>query len=162
MNMDTISRYLQLLRKSHNYTQEDLAKRLDISRQAVSKWETGTAIPDLEILLKISKLYDITINDILEPNIQPPKITDFEQISIIPEKELREILKQFNTNSLVTALMGASPEINSLCERLFPDIDFEVTRNSIGRVRIENVEDMQNQIVSMINLLALFENHASV
>ncbi|MCI8826592.1 MAG: helix-turn-helix domain-containing protein [Lachnospiraceae bacterium] len=162
MNMDTISRYLQLLRKSHNYTQEDLAKRLDISRQAVSKWETGTAIPDLEILLKISKLYDITINDILEPNIQPPKITDFEQISIIPEKELREILKQFDTNSLVTALMGASPEINSLCERLFPDIDFEVTRNSIGRVRIENVEDMQNQIVSMINLLALFENHASV
>ncbi|MFG6377722.1 MAG: helix-turn-helix domain-containing protein [Lachnospiraceae bacterium] len=162
MNMDTISRYLQLLRKSHNYTQEDLAKRLDISRQAVSKWETGTAIPDLEILLKISKLYDITINDILEPNIQPQRITDFEQISIIPEKELREILKQFDTNSLVTALMGASPEINRLCERLLPDTDFEVTRNSIGRVRIENVEDMQNQIVSMINLLALFENHASV
>ena len=77
-------------------------------------------------------------------------------------RSLREILKQFDTNSLVTALMGASPEINSLCERLFPDIDFEVTRNSIGRVRIENVEDMQNQIVSMINLLALFENHASV
>lgn len=162
MNMDTISRYLQLLRKSHNYTQEDLAKRLDISRQAVSKWETGTAIPDLEILLKISKLYDITINDILEPNIQPQRITDFEQISIIPEKELREILKQFDTNSLVTALMGASPEINRLCERLLPDTDFEVTRNSIGRVRIENVEDMQNQIVSMINLLALFENHARV
>ena len=162
MNINTISRYLQLLRKSHNYTQEDLAKRLDISRQAVSKWETGTAIPDLEILLKISKLYDITINDILEPNIQPQRITDFEQISIIPEKELREILKQFDTNSLVTALMGASPEINRLCERLLPDTDFEVTRNSIGRVRIENVEDMQNQIVSMINLLALFENHASV
>lgn len=155
MNMDTISRYLQLLRKSHNYTQEDLAKRLDISRQAVSKWETGTAIPDLEILLKISKLYDITINDILEPNIQPPKITDFEQISIIPEKKLQEILKQFDTNSLVTALMGASPEINSLCERLFPDIDFEVTRKNIGRIRIETVEDLQNQIIAMINLQAI-------
>lgn len=152
MNINAISKYLQLLRKSHNYTQEDLAKRLDISRQAVSKWETGTAIPDLEVLLKISKLYDITINDILEPNIQPQRITDFEQISTIPKKELREILKQFDTNSLVTALMGASPEINSLCERLFPDIDFEITRNSIGRVRIENVEDMQNQIISMINL----------
>lgn len=152
MNINAISKYLQLLRKSHNYTQEDLAKRLDISRQAVSKWETGTAIPDLEVLLKISKLYDITINDILEPNIQPQRITDFEQISTIPKKELREILKQFDTNSLVTALMGASPEINSLCERLFSDIDFEITRNSIGRVRIENVEDMQNQIISMINL----------
>ncbi len=128
MNINVIARYLQFLRKSHDYTQEDLAKKLDISRQAVSKWETGTTIPDLEVLLKISKLYNVTINDILEPNIQPQRITDFEQISTIPEKELREILKQFDTNSLVIALMGASPEINSLCERLFPDIDFEMTR----------------------------------
>lgn len=155
MNINVIARYLQFLRKSHDYTQEDLAKKLDISRQAVSKWETGTTIPDLEVLLKISKLYSITINDILEPNVQPQRITDFEQISTIPEKELSEILKQFDINSLVIALMGASPEINSLCERLFPDIDFEMTRSSIGRVRIETVEEMQNQIISMVNLQAI-------
>lgn len=40
------------------------------------------------------------------------------------------MLKQFDVNSLVIALMGASPEINRLCERLFPDIDFEMTRNN--------------------------------
>ena len=62
MNTQIISRYLQLLRKNHNYTQEELAKKLDISRQAISKWETGTTLPDLEILLKISKLYGLTIN----------------------------------------------------------------------------------------------------
>ncbi len=152
MNVNIISRYLQFLRKSHNYTQEDLAKKLDISRQAVSKWETGITIPDLEVLLKISKLYNVTINDILEPNIQPQRITDFEQISTIPEKDLEEIVKQFDINSLVIALMGASPETNCLCERLLPDVDFEMTRNSIGRVRIENVEEMQNQMIAMINL----------
>ena len=63
MNTNIISKYLQLLRKKHNYTQDELAKRLDISRQAVSKWETGSAIPDLEVLLKISKLYGITIGN---------------------------------------------------------------------------------------------------
>ncbi len=152
MNMNIISGYLQFLRKSHNYTQKDLAQKLNISRQAVSKWETGTALPDLDALLKISKLYNITINDILEPNIQPRRITDFEQISTIPEKELQEILKQFDANSLVTALMGASPEINSLCEKLFSDINFEMVRNSIGRVRIETVEDMQRQIIAAVNL----------
>ena len=152
MNMSIVSKYLQFLRKSHNYTQDDLAQKLDISRQAVSKWETGAAIPDLEVLLKISKLYGITINDILEPQIQPQRITDFEQISTISEKELKEVLNQFDADSLVLALMGASPEINRFCERLFPDIDFEKTRNNIGRVRIEAVEDMQNQIISMINL----------
>lgn len=155
MNTNIISRYLQFLRKSHNYTQNDLAKRLDISRQAISKWETGTAIPDLEVLLKISKLYDVTINDILEPKIHSPRITDFEQISTIHEKELKEVLKQFDINSIVTALMGASPETNNLCERMFPDIDFKMIRNNIGRVRIESVEDMQNQIISMINLQAI-------
>ncbi|MCX4354190.1 MAG: helix-turn-helix transcriptional regulator, partial [Lachnospiraceae bacterium] len=102
MNMNIISKYLQFLRKSNNYTQDDLAKELGISRQAVSKWETGMTIPDLEVLLKISKLYDITINDILEPKIQPQKVTDFEQISTISEKELKEVLGQFDTNSLVT------------------------------------------------------------
>ena len=155
MNMNIISKYLQLLRKSNNYTQDDLAEKLGISRQAVSKWETGMTIPDLEVLLKISKLYDITINDILEPKIQPQRITDFEQISTISEKELKEVLEQFDTNSLVTALMGASPETNSFCERLFPDIDFEMTRKNIGRIRIETVEDMQNQIVAMINMQAV-------
>ena len=105
--------------------------------------------------MKISKLYDITINDIVEPEIQTQKITDFEQISTISEKELKEVLGQFDTDSLVTALMGASPETNSFCERLFPDIDFEKIRKTIGRIRIEAVEDIQNQIVAMINLQAV-------
>lgn len=104
-----------------------------------------------------SDLYDITINDILKPKIQPQKITDFEQISTISEMELKEVLGQFDTNSLVTALMGASPETNRFCERLFPDIDFEMTRKNIGRIRIETVEDMQNQIISMVNLQAMEE-----
>ena len=43
MNTNIISKYLQLLRKKHNYTQDELAKRLDISRQAISKWETGVS-----------------------------------------------------------------------------------------------------------------------
>lgn len=154
MNTNMISRYLQFLRKNHDYTQDDLAKRLNISRQAVSKWETGTTLPDLEVLLKISKLYEITINDILEPKIHPQRISDFEQIVTIPENELKETLKQFDPKALVTALMGASPETNRFFERVFPDIDYEMVRNDIGRIRIENVEKMQSQIISMINLQA--------
>ena len=152
MNTQIISRYLQLLRKNHNYTQEELAKKLDISRQAISKWETGTTLPDLEILLKISKLYGLTINEILEPAIETKRISDFEQIFLIPENELREILEQFDTHSLVIASMGASPEINELLESLFQDIDYNTLRNHIGLVKIEEVETIQKEIVAMINL----------
>ena len=152
MNTKIISRYLQLLRKNYNYTQEELAKKLDISRQAVSKWETGATVPDLEVLLKISKLYGLTINEILEPSIQAKRISDFEQISIIPENELKEILEQFDAQSLAIASMGASPEVNKLLERLFQDIDYKLLRNNVGMVRIEEVEAIQKEIVSMINL----------
>lgn len=152
MNTRIISRYLQLIRKSHNYTQEELAKKLDISRQAVSKWETGTTLPDVEVLLKISKLYGITINEILEPTVQAERISDFEQISEIPENELKEVLEQFDARSLVIASMGASPEINKLLERLFQNIDYKLQREHIGMVRITEVEAIQKEIVSMINL----------
>lgn len=155
MNTNIISKYLQFLRKNRNYTQDELAKRLNISRQAISKWETGTTIPDLEVLLKISKLYGITINEILEPTIQMEKISDFEELNVIPENELKEILEQFDTNSLVIASMGASPEINNLLEKIFPNTDYKMLRNSIGRVRIEEVEKIQKEIVSVINLQAL-------
>ena len=63
------------------------------------------------------------------------------------------MLKQFDTNSLVTALIGASPKTNHFCERLFSDMDFEIIRNNIGRIRIEAVEDMQKQIVAMMMML---------
>lgn len=152
MNTNIISKYLQLLRKKHNFTQDELAKKLDISRQAISKWETGTTVPDLEVLLKISKLYGLTINEILEPTIQSKRITDFEQICKIPQNELKEILEQFDANSLAIASMGASPEVNKLLEKLFQDIDYKMLRNRIGRVRIDEVERIQNEIVSMINL----------
>ena len=57
--------------------------------------------------------------------------------------------------SLVIASMGASPEINNLLEKLFPDVDYKMERNCIGRIRIDEVERRQQEIVSIINLRAL-------
>lgn len=106
----------------------------------------------MEILLKLSKLYKITINDILEPKVEPQRIADFEGIVTIPADELKEILGQYDSRSLITALMGASPDANRYLEKVFPKIDFEKTRNEIGRVRIETVEQAQEEIVALINL----------
>ena len=69
-----------------------------------------------------------------------------------PDRQLREILGQIDIRSLTIALMGASPNLNHLIEKLFPDIDFGGLRHTIGRIRIEVVENMQNEIISLINL----------
>ncbi len=85
MNSIAIGKYLQTLRKYYKITQDELASRLDVTRQAVSKWETGVTIPDVEILLKLSEIYGITINDILGADITRIKY----QKEIIFPKEVR-------------------------------------------------------------------------
>lgn len=152
MNTRLVSKYLQLLRKKYGLTQEDLAQKLSISRQAVSKWETGNTIPDLAILLKLSKLYHISINNILEPRISPNVIEDFEQIIELSEIGIKNILNNFSINDVVKASMGASPAVNEFLKTLFPDIDFEKIQIEIGRIKITDIEDIQNQITAMINL----------
>lgn len=52
-----ITEKLILLRKSKGISQEELAEKLDVSRQAISRWETGTALPDANNILALSKLW---------------------------------------------------------------------------------------------------------
>ena len=55
---------LQLLRKQNGYSQEQLADKLGIARQTLSKWENGQAVPELGNLISLSNLYGITIDRI--------------------------------------------------------------------------------------------------
>lgn len=53
------------LRKANGWSQEDLAEKLDISRQAISRWENGTALPDANNILELSKLFGVTADYLL-------------------------------------------------------------------------------------------------
>ncbi len=52
-------------RKLNNFTQDDIALKLFVSRQLVSKWENGTGIPSIDVLLELSKLYHVTFDELL-------------------------------------------------------------------------------------------------
>ncbi len=56
------SEKFQLIRKNKGMTQEELAEKLDISRQAVAKWESGQAYPDISNLIQISNLFNVTVD----------------------------------------------------------------------------------------------------
>lgn len=56
------SEKLQLLRRSKGLTQENLAEKLDVSRQAVARWESGQAYPDIGNLIAVSKLFHVTVD----------------------------------------------------------------------------------------------------
>ncbi|MBQ8555465.1 MAG: helix-turn-helix domain-containing protein [Clostridia bacterium] len=57
---------LSLLRRRLGYSQAALAELLGVTAQAVSKWECGTTLPDIELLLMLSRLYHVSINSLLE------------------------------------------------------------------------------------------------
>lgn len=57
---------LQILRKTKNISQEQLAERLDVSRQAVSKWESGSGYPETEKLISICELFECSMDEIVK------------------------------------------------------------------------------------------------
>lgn len=61
----TTGEKLQKLRKDNNYTQEELADIMNVSRQSISKWESDVAFPETEKLIALSKLYHCTIDYLL-------------------------------------------------------------------------------------------------
>ena len=76
------SEKLKSLRKQNDLTQEELAEKLLVSRQAITKWESGEGTPDIDNLKQISKLFDITIDELVkeEKNIKIEKKKDYSYI----------------------------------------------------------------------------------
>ncbi len=85
---------ITLLRKGRNWTQTELAEKLNYSDKAVSKWERGESIPDVTVLKKIADLFDVTVDYLLEAEHTAAKI--------IP------VPKQKKRNRLIIALLSAS------------------------------------------------------
>lgn len=78
------------LRKSRELTQEQLAERLNVSRQSVSKWETGQVIPEAEKLLELSRTFDVTIDYLLKPS----EIDELSVKTDILEQQQKQMLER--------------------------------------------------------------------
>ena len=104
-----ISMNLKRLRKEHQYTQENVAEKINVSRQSIAKWENGESTPDIDTLIKLSKLYNVTLDNLVNHSEDksgigiPPKGKYFfgsvsvgERGQIVIPKEAREV---FNINS---------------------------------------------------------------
>lgn len=74
---------LQKIRKENNITQEGLADKLNVSRQAVSKWESGQAYPDTEKLIQISKIFNVSLDELINDNIDKSIVDKNKKISFM-------------------------------------------------------------------------------
>lgn len=70
MNVEIANR-LQQMRKNNNLSQEELAEKIGVSRQAVSKWERAEASPDTDNLILLSRLYNVSLDELLRTDSRP-------------------------------------------------------------------------------------------
>lgn len=88
MDMVKMGSFLAELRKEQKLTQAELGEKLGVTNKTVSRWETGTYMPPVEILEELSRLYGLTINEILSGR----KLTT-EEYKEMAESNIRETLK---------------------------------------------------------------------
>ena len=91
MNQEKIGIFIAICRKEKNLTQEQLAEKLNISKNAVSKWERGINLPDVSIMQELCKILNITLNELF-----------------VGEKILEEKYKEVADNNLLNALENSS------------------------------------------------------
>jgi len=85
------SNRLYRLRKQNGFSQEELAGRLNVSRQTVSKWEVGDSTPDMEKLSAMSDLFNVSLDYLVmgkESDPQTSSVTKSEFVTVIQEKVL--------------------------------------------------------------------------
>ena len=109
------------LRKATGISQEELAERLNVSRQAISRWENGSALPDAQNILQISKLFGVTadylLNDDYESDSDIPAVKTATQETenlFLRKKQLHLIAAIFSTFSWFCALMGVVTSTNDI------------------------------------------------
>lgn len=100
--MDISEKILQL-RKAKGFTQEELAEKLNVSRQSVSKWESGQSVPELEKLVTLCEVFQVSADYLLKPS-------ELDQLSIkteMLEKQQQELAMESRKGKRNSSAFGA-------------------------------------------------------
>ena len=96
-----------LMRKQHGWSQEQFAEQLGVSRQAVSKWESGLSIPDLDKIIKMSNILGVTTDYLLK-----------DEISELPRSATAETAASYDCDDSVLVTVEDANIYIALCEKL--------------------------------------------
>lgn len=104
---NTLGKRIAQLRKEKSLTQEDLAQMMEVSAQAVSKWENDLTCPDISSLPKLAKLLNVTVDELLSGKTEPPA----PLAQVVPPESRKEI-KDMMLRITVDEYQGDHVKIN--------------------------------------------------
>lgn len=106
MDQKKIGSFLKNLRKEKELTQEQLAEHFNVSNRTVSRWETGSNMPDLSLLIELADFYDVEIREIINGERKSEKMNQEEKetmtlVADYAENERNILLKRLRNFSIV-------------------------------------------------------------
>lgn len=96
-------------RQKNNWTQQDVAERLNVSRKTISSWENSRSYPDIFMLVQISDLYRVSLDDLLREDHK--MIDNYKQEHEINKKERRTFIFSYIINVIMSVILLAKPVI---------------------------------------------------
>ena len=94
VDMPKIGAFLKELRREKGFTQEALAEKLNVSRRTVSRWETGTNMPDLDLLMEMADLYQVELREVLNGERKDERMNEELKETVIQVAEYSSAEKQ--------------------------------------------------------------------
>ncbi len=118
------------LRTQSGYSQEALAEKVSVSRQAISKWELGLTLPDTDKIIALSKVFDVTIDYLLKDEIK--------------------VNKDENLDRIVLKFLGSAQEMDKISKELV-DITQDGVVDAMERRRVNEIVNMLDEIAEIID-----------
>ncbi len=132
--MNTIGQNIAYFRKQKNMTQEELAVKMSVTAQAVSKWECDTSYPDITVIQALSRVFGVSVTELLDGIQTPAQIKDAPQEMI--DRRVVRIEVQAKETKIVTRFpvpaMKKAME-NGTLERLIGD-EYEEVASILGMI----------------------------
>ena len=130
--MESFGTRLANIRKEHNLTQNDIAERLNVSPQAVSKWENDLTSPDIQTLLDLSDIYNISVDELLGKKSNQTLYLQPQQRKDINEMMLRIVVNTSDGDKvkvnlpmgIVKVIVEGSGEFTVNGNKALENIDF--------------------------------------
>lgn len=110
-----LGKNLQILRKMTNMTQEELAEKMAVSRQTVSKWELGSVLPEVEKLIELSRLFNCSIDQLLQHDMDfgNDAYSDIRIVAVEPFRYVSYIaIGREPENDAITHVEGWAKQLN--------------------------------------------------
>lgn len=158
MNTINIASVIAELRKKNNMTQSALAEKLDVSYQAVSKWERGESLPDISLLPKIADIFGISIDQLIRGTLDLEDEKQIETATKLVVEAANETITEEKEKNIENVIEQIAPMVKpSLMEKMMNKIENKFNGNSTALYPFMSQADFSEFIESNGHELCLNE-----